>query len=232
MFHIPYISANLISIAKFCSYNNVLIEFRSNSFFVKDLHTNKVLARGRLKNGLYRFPVLNNKKLAYVGVNNSSAFHSHSLCLVDNKVELWHHKLGHTTINIVTRVMQSCNVSCGKNKDTVCSTICSSCQLAKRHRLPTHLSLSRASKPLELVHTNIWGPVSIKATSSAKYFILFLNDYSQYTWFYPPQTKDQALPIFKQFKLQVKIPDYRSLRVFGCLCYPLIHPYNNHKLQY
>jgi histone deacetylase 1/2 len=105
VFHIPYISANLISIAKFCSYNNVLIEFRSNSFFVKDLHTNKVLARGRLKNGLYRFPVLNNKKLAYVGVNNSSAFHSHSLCLVDNKVELWHHKLGHTTINIVTRVM-------------------------------------------------------------------------------------------------------------------------------
>jgi histone deacetylase 1/2 len=191
-----------------------------------------MFARGKLENGLYRFPVSNNKKLAYVGVHKSSAFHSHTFRPVDNKVELWHHRLGHVVTDIVTRIMQSCNVSCGKNKDTVCSTICSSCQLAKRHRLRTHLSLSRASKPLELVHTNIWGPVSIKATSSAKYFILFLDDYSQYTWFYPPQTKDQALPIFKQFKLQVKIPDYRSLRVFGCLCYPLIHPYNNHKLQY
>jgi len=29
-----------------------------------------------------------------------------------------------------------------------------------------------------------------------------------------------------------KIPDYKSLRVFGCLCYPFIHPHNNHKLQY
>jgi histone deacetylase 1/2 len=29
-----------------------------------------------------------------------------------------------------------------------------------------------------------------------------------------------------------KTPDYKSLKVFGCLCYPFIRPYNNHKLQY
>ena len=34
------------------------------------------------------------------------------------------------------------------------------------------------------------------------------------------------------FTLVQKIPHYKSLRVFGCLCYPFIHPYNNHKLQY
>jgi histone deacetylase 1/2 len=44
----------------------------------------------------------------------------------------------------------------------------------------------------------------LKSTSSAKYFILFLDDYSRYTWFYPLQTKDQALPVFKQFKLQIE----------------------------
>jgi len=57
---------------------------------------------------------------------------------------------------------------------------------------------------LELVHTDIWGPASVKATSGAKYFILFLDDYSRYTWFYPLHTKDQALSTFKQFKLQVE----------------------------
>jgi len=290
----------------------------------------KVLARGRLENGLYRFPVLKNKKLAYVGFHKSSAVHSYNFRPVDNKVVLWHHRLGHVTTEIVTKVLQRCNISCGKNKDTVCS----SCQLAKSHRLPTHLSASCASKPLELVHTNIWGPASVKATSGAKYFILFLNDYSRYTWFYPLHTKDQALSTFKQFKLQVenqfdirikciqsdnggefrcfmsflqqcgilhrfscpynsaqngrverkhrhvvetglallahaslpmpfwqyafqtatflinrmpnqvlnhaspyftlfhREPDYVFLRVFGCLCYPFIRPYNNHKLQY
>lgn len=27
-------------------------------------------------------------------------------------------------------------------------------------------------------------------------------------------------------------PDYRQLCIFGCLCYPLLRPYNRHKLQY
>jgi hypothetical protein len=61
VFYAPFISANLISVAKFCSDNNALIEFWFNRFSVKDLHMKKILARGRLENGLYRFPALNNK---------------------------------------------------------------------------------------------------------------------------------------------------------------------------
>lgn len=33
-------------------------------------------------------------------------------------------------------------------------------------------------------------------------------------------------------KLYNKAPDYQSLRVFGCRCYPLLRPYNSHKLEY
>ncbi|KAG6751092.1 hypothetical protein POTOM_045609 [Populus tomentosa] len=92
VFHVPFILANLISVAKFYSDNNALIEFWSNSFIVKDLHTKKVLVQGNLENGLYKFLVLHkNKKLAYVRVHNTSTFHSHRLSPVHNKVELWHH---------------------------------------------------------------------------------------------------------------------------------------------
>ncbi|RVW85368.1 Retrovirus-related Pol polyprotein from transposon RE1 [Vitis vinifera] len=42
---------NLISVAKFCSDNNALIEFHSNAFFVKDRHTKMVLAQGKLEMG-------------------------------------------------------------------------------------------------------------------------------------------------------------------------------------
>ncbi|KAG6735572.1 hypothetical protein POTOM_061789 [Populus tomentosa] len=94
-------NANLISVAKFCSDNNALIEFRSNSFIVKDLHTKKVLVQGRLENGFYKFLVLHkNNKLAYVGVHNTSTFHSHRLSPVHNKVELWHHQLGHVALTL------------------------------------------------------------------------------------------------------------------------------------
>ena len=96
--------------------------------------------------------------------------------------------------------MNPCNVASGKYK----SIVCSDCQLAKSHRLPTQLSNFRASKPLELVYTDIWGPASVKSTSGVKYFTLFVDDYSGYTWFYSLQTNDQTLPIFKRFKLQME----------------------------
>jgi hypothetical protein len=146
----------MVSVAKFCSDNNALIEFRSNSFIVKDLHMKKVFARGRLENGLYRFPVLHrNKKMVYVGVRDLSTFHSHRFSHVHNKVELWHHRLGHAATDIVVQVMQSCNVSCERNKVVVCPTVCLFFQMGKSHRLPTHLSPSHTSKPLELIHIDI-----------------------------------------------------------------------------
>ena len=171
---------------------------------MKDLHTKKILAQGRLENALYKFPALSNEKMAYVGIEDFSVFHSPISRTTHNKMDIWHHRLGHAATDVVVQILQSYNVSYEKNKATNCSIICSSCQLAKSHRLPTHLSFSRASKLLELIQMDIWGLVSEKSTSGAKYFILFLDDFSRYTWFYPLHTKDQALPMFQQFKLQVK----------------------------
>ena len=132
VFHVPFVSTNLISVAKFCSDNNALIEFHSNAFFVKDRHTKMVLAQGKLENGLYKFPVFSNKK-PYSSINNASTFHSHFSSTDENKAELWHNRLSHAASNIVSKVMNTCNVVSGKYK----SIVCSDCQLAKSHRLST-----------------------------------------------------------------------------------------------
>lgn len=33
-------------------------------------------------------------------------------------------------------------------------------------------------------------------------------------------------------KLYSKIPDYAFLKTFGCLCYPFLRPYNQHKIDF
>ena len=115
----------------------------------------KILAQGRLENGLYKFPALSNKKMAYIGIKDFSVFHSLISRTTHNEMDIWHHRLGHAATDVVVQTLQSCNVSYEKNKAIDCSTICSSYQLAKSHKLPTHLSSSRASKPLELIHMDI-----------------------------------------------------------------------------
>ncbi|KAG6754633.1 hypothetical protein POTOM_040425 [Populus tomentosa] len=121
----------------------------------KDLHMKKILAQGRLENGLYKFPALSNKKMAYIGIKDFSVFHSLISRTIHNEMDIWHHRLGHAATDVVVQTLQSCNVSYEKNKATDYSTICSSCQLAKSHRLRTHLSSSCVSKPLELIHMDI-----------------------------------------------------------------------------
>jgi len=93
--------------------------------------------------------------MAYVGIKDFSIFHSPISRTTHNKMDIWHHRLGHAATDVVVQILQSCNVSYEKNKASDCSTICSSCQLVKSHRLPPSLSSSHASKPLELIHMDI-----------------------------------------------------------------------------
>ena len=64
--------------------------------------------------------MFSNKK-PYSSINNASAFHSHFSSTVENKAELWHNRLGHAASDIVSKVMNTCNVASGKYKSTVCS---------------------------------------------------------------------------------------------------------------
>lgn len=45
----------------------------------------------------------------------------------------------------------------------------------------------------------------------------------------PVATKNDDFPYSKLFGTT---PDYLSLHIFGCLCYPWLYPYSSHKLHY
>lgn len=45
----------------------------------------------------------------------------------------------------------------------------------------------------------------------------------------PSSTSPHTSPYHTLFN---KIPDYKFFRVIGCQCYPLLRPYNSHKLQF
>ena len=82
---------------------------------------------------------------------------------------------------------------------------CSSWQFAKSHRLPFMLFNSQATKPFELVHSDLWGPSLIKSITGAKYFLLFIDDYSHFTWLYLLNSEDETFSIFLKFHKMVEV---------------------------
>ncbi|GKV38975.1 hypothetical protein SLEP1_g46821 [Rubroshorea leprosula] len=75
----------------------------------------------------------------------------------------------------------------------------------KMHKLPFPVNKSlRATQKLELVHTDICGPMRTPSLSQNRYFILFIDDFTRITWVYFLGSKGQALPVFKNFKALVE----------------------------
>ena len=67
------------------------------------------------------------------------------------------------------------------------------------------LGAKSAKNVLQLVHTDICGPFPTPSRNGQLYFILFLDDYSRYSYLYLIHKKSQYLDIFKGFKDEVEL---------------------------
>ena len=149
----------------------MFVEFHSWLFLVKEQVTKKVLLKGHLERGIYKFPTSLDSHIAcfYSRLNNYSS--------LNTTVELWHFRLGHPIDNVLQQVLTTCTIPYKCNKHNIYCAF----QYAKNHKLPFTLSMSRASHPLALVHTDIWGPIPTPSTTSARFFLPFIDDFSNFS---------------------------------------------------
>jgi hypothetical protein len=86
------------------------------------------------------------------------------------------------------------------NSLTAPDPICEPCLAGKMHANPFPSSTSRASRPLELVHSDDHGPVSVQTHSGYRYWVIFIDDYTKFWVLYLMKLKSQTFACFKQFK--------------------------------
>jgi hypothetical protein len=72
---------------------------------------------------------------------------------------------------------------------------------AQRPFLP---SKHRSKGVLDLIHSDVCGPMSEESVSGFKYFVLFIEDYSKKTWIYFLETKDQVFDRFQESRALVE----------------------------
>ena len=78
--------------------------------------------------------------------------------------------------------------------------ICEGCIYGKGHQAPIpKKSTSRSSAVLELVHTDVAGPLAVPSLGGSRYFITFIDDYSKWTTVYTMRDKSESFEYFKKF---------------------------------
>jgi histone deacetylase 1/2 len=83
------------------------------------------------------------------------------------------------------------------------TSVCDACQQAKSHQLPYSRSVSSTSFPLELVHSDVWGP-AVESVGRKRYYVSFVDDFSRFTWIYFLKYKSEVFQKFHEFQKLVE----------------------------
>ena len=90
---------------------------------------------------------------------------------------------------------------------------CESCSQAKITKTP-HKSIERKSEPLDLIHSDICDFDGVLTRNGKRYFITFIDDYSNYTYVYLMRHKSEALDIFKVFTTEIENEFGKKIKKF------------------
>ena len=71
----------------------------------------------------------------------------------------------------------------------------------------------RSSCILEVVHSDVCGPFEEHIIGGNKYFVSFVDEFSQKLWIYVFKQKDRVFEIFKRFKILVKNKSEKKIKV-------------------
>jgi hypothetical protein len=91
--------------------------------------------------------------------------------------------------------------------------VCRGCSLGKNIKVSFLSNDNRSKGILDLIHSNVCGPMDVASLNGYLYYVLFIDDHSQKTWIYFLKTKDGVLAIFQEFKSQVENLTERRIKV-------------------
>ena len=114
---------------------------------------------------------------------------------------LWHRRLCHHHLAGVKKLLSG-NLVTGLKLDSHADPdlVCEACKAGKMHANPFPISHSRASRPLQLVHSDVHGPLKVSTQQGYRYWITFIDDHSRFKAVYLLKRKSEAFAAFKQFR--------------------------------
>lgn len=109
----------------------------------------------------------------------------------------WHHRLGHPSPKIM-QMLSLVSPTYFRHPNS-----CNACQVNKSDKLPFSDSSITSTAPLDLIFSDIWTS-PVLSYDKFKYYIIFVDHFTQYIWLYPIHNKSDSLNIFLRFEKLVE----------------------------
>ena len=127
-------------------------------------------------------------------------------CLLtrNDEAKLWHKRLGHICNKNLAKLCNWNGVRDVPDVKRLRDEVCDSCQKGKQTVVHHNLKEFHSERPLELIHTDLCGPMRTQATNGEYYFMLFIDDFTRMTWVSFLKKKDETLECLKIFRREIE----------------------------
>ena len=185
--HVPKIKNNLFSIPAVIN-KGPSISFENEYCFISK--GDKTFKIGSKSGKLYKLDISQDETCSLSKAN-------------PNTIGLWHLRFGHLGYDNVNKLISKSMVEgIDINPNEQFDQNCDGCAIGKQHKHPfSERNESEANDLLELIHSDVCGPMNIDSMGSSRYFVTFIDDYSRYTTVYMIKHKSQVTEKFKEFVL-------------------------------
>ena len=176
------------------SDNGYDIIFNQNSCKAVSQKDGSILFSGKRKNNIYK-----------IDLSDLKSQNVKCLLSVSNEQWVWHRRLGHVSLRKISQLNKLNLVRGLPNLKYNSEALCEACQKGKFSK-PSFKSKNvvSSSKPLELLHIDLFGPVKTASIRGKKYGLVIVDDFSRWTWVKFLKHKDESHSVFIDFCTQVQ----------------------------
>lgn len=193
--HVPRLSMNLISVSDLVK-KEFAINFDKRGCLIKN-QKEEVVATCHEVDGIFQ---LREKENNVVNLTLSN----------EPLLNLWHRRLAHLGQNYINLLKNMVTGIEFKNVEKLAP--CIPCINGKTCKSPFKNKGTRARQILEIVHTDICGPMEESSFAGSRYMLLFIDDYTRKTHVYFLKNKCQTFEKFREYRAEVEKETGKSIK--------------------
>jgi hypothetical protein len=202
--HVPKISVNLLSVYQMTnSGTRKKVIFTPNSVDIYDMQTNSKVATGEVnhQSRLYTFSKFIEPDSALLLTHD------------DESSRIWHERFGHLNFRYMQHLSKNKLVD-GLPDIHFSKGVCEGCVLGKHPKEKFDKGKSqRDSSPLDMIHNDLMGPFLHPSINKARFVLIFVDDFSRFTWIYFLRKKSEVFQHLKDFKALFETKSKKKIKV-------------------
>lgn len=126
----------------------------------------------------------------------------------------WHRRLGHANVSDLREAERKGTIEGLKREELGDDNECDVCLKGKMTRKPFPKKSSRQSDLLDIIHSDVCGPMRIPSIGDARYYVEFIDDRSRWREVHFLKSKDEVLKVTKEYVTLVENQKGRSVKCF------------------